>query len=1239
MKLLFKNAIKNTTTHLVQFLTVVFLLVLAVGLFVTNDQQVNVIGNAYHALKDNVNFRDATTVKRNYDQDPNFSFHYQKESNGDLFLFDKDKKGNQLVDDPNQLFFGIDATGLSDLANPNPTQYSTTLWDTFPAFPYSLMPAPDKKGNNSFSFVRQLGDLNDDQPLAPTFNQAGDEGWLIKSDEVSEFNKLTNYYFDDLSEALQKITLTIGQDYELRALLVRYYYYENPSHIQDLNVNNVSKYDFLNCTTNEAMSPGIDNRAAFSVPLNNASRSILIFKNNKYMDKAYVPGQSNPSLKDNQTFVTSKYISGQNIDPSDQETAKNRIKLSVQSSLYVKNDGYVGDITSPLSSGFFGFDYAANKDTTAIVNPGTFQNLYDEFSTTSTALTFADIKFNNSYNTTDKISDLIKNTINKYYSNFNQNINNNIIIAPSATDESVPLNAAGIPAFKSNVDNSQIFNYSLLSVVLIITALIIIFVLRRRIESTRSEVGILKASGYKTREVAISVAAFGFISSIFGTIFGTCVGWLAGYFVTQTSTQYFLAPFKSFIYTNFDLLFPFFVITFLITLLCYVSGYILLRKPASVLMARGSEFSINSFSKFVQRILEQRSFKTKFRFSLILKSPIKTTVIFVSFLFSSFLLMFSILSSNIFSNVIGNSFDSVKYRYSYNFPASTEKTGLYRIFENKDNSIYAKSKGLDLSKVGNAPTTSATPALAFKNGKIDFASPTGTFANTELAGLLANNGSFFNQDGSSIFNNDGTINPTVDKSNIGITGLFLNANTFNSIFPSSVSTNQRIIAWGQFLYNKLLPWIYGVNPTTPVKPDALPSQASVDALKTALGGPTSANQFLGSRQLKFTTLANINYSKMSDIYFKKLSQLIVQGIGLNKDDTVNVGFSTYNPKDEFPYKEYKISPLDTLPNDQSARNAKIIAYNEVDNKNIQDYDSSLRQSDLNKLNFNSSTGVMDVYANKTAMSTFHLHVGEIVNDSKETYKMPNSTQKFTLKLRIVKETSGYFQSLFYTNSNALTSFWKLKPTSNDNNVKIGNIFNNFPGGAINYYNAIYSKESDNKLTTHTPVYTGSENDTILQYQIMIAGLIDVPQTKSLLEKAQVLFSAFISFIIAFTCIISLLVIIALTNIIINENKKAIAIMKLLGYQDIEINWLLISVFLILIILAILLSFGLVYLFYWWLTNFLYNTININILVQYPAWVFIVNTVVILALFAIAYLTSWKAVKKIGLIKTISQAEN
>ena len=1203
MKLLFANAFKNVWKGLIQLISAIVLIFLAVAIFTVTNSTNSVLTQGYNTLKNNVRFRSASS---NLESNYNYVFHTN---------LDKLKKGDKTFlvynDSVNQLFFGPGDNGRGTLPK---------LYD-------------EVKGYLSLEF-NWLKD-----PANATLN-ADKTAWIVDRSKKIEFERATFNYFRPLTQILNDFTAVDETNDSLQGLLTQYYFgtYENGKHLNELATKNVND------------TGSIDYRAFFSLRFSNnitkTDNTFVVVKANDDIDVSY-PYYSNADLGENEALVSQNYLNNNKFKAGTiNDNSRTTLTIdNVNDKLALRGVGYTADFVAPASSGAFGFGFFdSTTSTTAIVNSSTFYILANS-ALNNSITSFVDLSYNPSYD-----SHIVTSQLNSFFSQFT--IGKNVI---NLTNNSESFQKAfyngdnpefsfnaGLDSLKTSTANTNTFNFIIMLIILIVAGIVILFIIRRRVEDVRGQLGVLKANGYNSWEISASFCLFPIIASFFGCLIGYGVGALIGFFLNGSATQNFLGPFPNFAFDWVPLVLPLLVAIGLLSLVAFFTALFILRGSARALMSPGSTISVGRIATYVQRLFTKARFETKFRWSFIVSAPIKNLVVFLSFMFSSFLLLFAIFLSSIFSNVVDNTFNGVNFGYNYTFlqndPNAAREVSAFGRYRLLNHDYYQSDVRWMLSGDGTKTPPSygdyyADSTLGLRDvtgvGKtIYFKGPDNEHQKSAIFGLLANSGLFYNKDG------------TLANDEKGFLGLYFDWQSFagpfaNTKYPQSNWAQ----AWLYFLDTQFDNWLYGDNPST----NTMPIAAHLKLIEDQYNGSDDQHKFLGTRTLDFSNFANTDYGLFVQTYLPKLVYFIGEGVNFYRTDhTVNFGVGVYDTakNNDLPYLSYS----SRFRNAGYRTNLTMQGFSQIGTNKIDNYFDYIHQADLDKLQYHPDTGTLDVYLNQGGLRALRAKVGQTVSAG-YLKVVPTDTNKARyLRLHIMGVYNGYIQSFAYSKYSALVDALSAaaKPDAtnlvNADGVNVANIIRPPNSSVAPFYDGFYSKATNNQLTSNIPLYYEYQTATVTQYGFAFAAIVSLNDIKQLLNTIQTLFTILLTVIIAFTCVISLMIIIALTSIVIAENRTSISIMKLMGYSDTKINWLFISVYFVIIILAMLASIGFVFLTFSILTNYFYNTLNLAILVSYPIWAFFVDLAVLLSLFMFSFLLTWFAVKRVGLLDIIGQDE-
>lgn len=225
----------------------------------------------------------------------------------------------------------------------------------------------------------------------------------------------------------------------------------------------------------------------------------------------------------------------------------------------------------------------------------------------------------------------------------------------------------------------------LISIILIIlTGIVTIFVIKRYVSSRSKVLGILKAQGYKSTQIAISICLFALIVSIFGAT----LGYMAGHFLQipfmNIFSIYWTLPIGPSSFSLVSLLVTVLVPLLGLILLTIVTTIFLLRIKPTKLMDGSFQLNNSKSAELIKSKFHSRNVKSKFTLALSLNSIGKLISLFVSLLLTVSIISFSIASNNAFGNVIDKTYKNRKYNFKIDLLTPTLEGGSITTLDSKN---------------------------------------------------------------------------------------------------------------------------------------------------------------------------------------------------------------------------------------------------------------------------------------------------------------------------------------------------------------------------------------------------------------------------------------------------------------------------------------------------------------------------------------------------------------------------
>ncbi|MGL5733036.1 MAG: ABC transporter permease [Metamycoplasmataceae bacterium] len=373
----------------------------------------------------------------------------------------------------------------------------------------------------------------------------------------------------------------------------------------------------------------------------------------------------------------------------------------------------------------------------------------------------------------------------------NQEKNNTAYKKAYLYNESNPFNpeiALRVQTIETLIQAINRANSFISMTLLLLIGLVTIFVIKRYISSRSKVLGILKAQGYKSLQIAISICTF----ALFVCFFGATLGYITGHFLQlpmmHIFSTYWTLPIAT---TNFNL------VSLLVTVLMPLVGLILLTIITTLFLLRvkptklmDGSFQLNNsrVAGAIQKKFHSSNIKSKFTLSLTLNSIWKLLSLLVSLVFTVTIMSFSFASQNAFGNAVTKTYKNRNYNYKIDLITPTLEGGSITTLDKQDihNLLYVP--------VGN-PNEGAT-YLA------DYFAPG---PNSVINPLLPNG---IHPNGQPLYNDKHVVSKSSFDLVVNIGGI--ETNVWNSLFNSMPDSQRASVVAGSQSAAKWLEWSQGL---------------------------------------------------------------------------------------------------------------------------------------------------------------------------------------------------------------------------------------------------------------------------------------------------------------------------------------------------------------------------------------------------------------------------------------------
>ncbi|MGX9357950.1 ABC transporter permease [Mycoplasma sp. 773] len=363
---------------------------------------------------------------------------------------------------------------------------------------------------------------------------------------------------------------------------------------------------------------------------------------------------------------------------------KYKVKVNTQEYLIIGIDSTVDYLYPVINEENIQVD--TNTQAIIYVNSKGFDRInsaYPTFAVKTYALVKAPVDENGKYlhnKSPKELQEQFNNDINL----INPNSFNKKVYLKDELDNINPERKIRIVTIRTIVNSIKNATFYLISVLTILVAFIIYFIMKRYIEARNKVVGILRAQGYKTSKIAFAFCAFGWIPAFVGGLLGYIVGFaLQGTAMNVLSSYWTLENNIIPIHTSAILgtiIAPLLFVSFLIFIITAIS----VRKKPIELMSGLVEVKVGNFAQRISAMFRKLPVKARFIASMALNNFWKMFSLFLAFSTTSLISMFFLSSNNIFNKAITKTYKDRLYKFKLDLESPTTEGGPYVTYNKSD---------------------------------------------------------------------------------------------------------------------------------------------------------------------------------------------------------------------------------------------------------------------------------------------------------------------------------------------------------------------------------------------------------------------------------------------------------------------------------------------------------------------------------------------------------------------------
>ncbi len=197
----------------------------------------------------------------------------------------------------------------------------------------------------------------------------------------------------------------------------------------------------------------------------------------------------------------------------------------------------------------------------------------------------------------------------------------------------------------------------------LISVMIVGIIIFNMLHQQRSQIGVLKALGYKRLWIAMPYVSAVLVLALIMLVFGYVIGFVSAAPMTQLYLDFYLVP-KEAIHPRWDI----FAVAILVPLFVFASFTFLivvrmLRTPVLDLLHPKENQSINALTKAVSTLMSKASAQKKFTWLYALHNARSFVIFFIGILFATLLINFSFTMDGMVEKLTVANIESMPYDY------------------------------------------------------------------------------------------------------------------------------------------------------------------------------------------------------------------------------------------------------------------------------------------------------------------------------------------------------------------------------------------------------------------------------------------------------------------------------------------------------------------------------------------------------------------------------------------------
>lgn len=224
-----------------------------------------------------------------------------------------------------------------------------------------------------------------------------------------------------------------------------------------------------------------------------------------------------------------------------------------------------------------------------------------------------------------------------------------------------------ISTVNTHLSSNELLSMTFTSLLLFMSIIVIVLVMKKRINAERVQIGVLKAIGYNRFEIAASYVSYPLLAAVIGSLIGFGFGIGVASMMANTYMTNYIVPLIKFYFTKNLLLGGIFGPIIVVGISSFIILLVLLREQPLQLMKEGGHLKVSRLSRYLMKSLKPFRFETRFKYSLAFRNIGKIFSLFSVVLVASIFLVFGSIAFKSIENIVDKAFKDVNYNYQIKY--------------------------------------------------------------------------------------------------------------------------------------------------------------------------------------------------------------------------------------------------------------------------------------------------------------------------------------------------------------------------------------------------------------------------------------------------------------------------------------------------------------------------------------------------------------------------------------------